>query len=476
MSNTFPNELKPNELKPGDSFTNHLFLCTCVTEGEKPKPKLKMMLNDRHQVRPAIKWNASEDEIEQIYAASFICATGYVKRNGAPEGEIIVEAFDVADTPGDITPFLPPFPPDHVSHVKEFRALLRSVQEPILAALLQAIFKKEGVWKQFTLAAAAQGHHHAYRGGLIEHTLEVARLCDDACQRLPFLRRDFLLTGALLHDIGKLDEMDHGLAFGKFTVAGTCVGHTNDGAYRVRRAAEQIPSFSEELQLALANLILSHHGLAEWGAAQRPATAEAFVLHACDNMSAKTNECHRLTQSARPGQTNAKFAPGHYIFTGDLGLQAPLEAPAAPEPARTFQTAPQRRAEPLPSFATVRLPVRGLAAAGTPEQSADLDEDAHTATLPVGTADFLVRVTGDSMVDVGIDEGDLLLIKSAKTADDGDLVLAHLGTRGEVVKRLRYAGTARWLDSENRAQNYPPLPTDADTLIQGRVVGTLKGQ
>ncbi len=87
-----------------------------------------------------------------------------------------------------------------------------------------------------------------------------------------------------------------------------------------------------------------------------------------------------------------------------------------------------------------------------------------------------MRITGDSMVDAGIDEGDLLLIKSAKTADDGDLVLAHLGTRGEVVKRLRYEGAVRWLHSENRAQNYPPLPTDADTIIQGRVVGTLKGQ
>ena len=470
MPNTFP-----TELKPGETFTNHLFLCTGVTEGTGNQPKIKMTLNDGAQTRTAKMWNPSDGDLERLLECTFIRATGVVGHKEKYVGELGIDRFEAADTPEDITPFLPPFPPDHAAHIKEFRALLRSVQEPSLAALLRAIFSAD-VWRQFSKAAAAQGHHHAYQGGLVEHTLEVALLCDDACQRLPFLRRDFLLAGALLHDIGKLDEMDHGLAFGKFTVAGTCVGHTSDGAYRVRRAIEQIPEFPANLHYAFANLILSHHGLAEWGAAQRPATAEAFVLHACDNISAKTNECHRLTQSAHQGQTNAKFAPGHYIFTGDLGLQAPPEAPAVAEPARTFQTTPVRRAQPLPSFATVRLPVRGLAAAGTPEQSAELDEDAHTTTLPAGTADFLVRVTGDSMVDAGIDEGDLLFIKSAKTADDGDLVLAHLGSRGEVVKRLCYEGTTGWLLSENRAQNYPPLPTDVDTIIQGRVVGTLKNQ
>lgn len=465
-----------NDLTPGTAFNNRLFLCTHVAAGAGTGPKIRLTLNDSILSRTAKIWTPADGDLERLLECTFIKATGFVNDKDKYVGELTIDSFEAADTPEDIAPFLPPFPPDHVAHVKEFRALLRSVQEPTLAALLQAIFRKEGVWKQFTEAAAAQGHHHAHRGGLVEHTLEVAHLCDDACLRLPFLRRDFLLTGAMLHDIGKLDEMDHGLAFGKFTVAGTCVGHTNDGAYLVRRAAEQIPGLSEDLQLTLANLILSHHGQREWGAAQNPATAEAFVLHACDNMSAKTNECRRLTEAASPGQINAWFAQGHYIFTGDLGLQAPPEAPAAPEPARTFQTAPPRRAEPLPSFSTVRLPVRGLAAAGTPEQSGDTEEDAHTATLLTGTADFLVRVTGDSMVDVGIDEGDLLLIKSVETAADGELVLAHLGTRGEVVKRLRYDGGAGWLHSENRAQNYPPLPTDGDTIIQGRVVGTLKGQ
>jgi len=471
VSNTIP-----NDLNPGDVFEDRLFLCNHVTEGKNNQPKVRMTLNDSVLIRSGKIWTPADGDLERLRECTFIQATGFVDRTAKYAGELIIDRFEATDTPDDITPFLPPFPPDHTAHVKEFRALLRSVQEPTLAALLQAIFKKEGVWKQFTQAAAAQGHHHAYRGGLVEHSLEVAHLCDDACLRLPFLRRDFLLTGAMLHDIGKLDEMDHGLAFGTFTVAGTCVGHTNDGAYLVRRAAEQIPGFSEDLQLALANLILSHHGLAEWGAAQRPATAEAFVLHACDNMSAKTNECRRLTEAASPGQINAWFAQGHYIFTGDLGLQAPPEAPAVAEPARTFQTTPLRRAEPLPSFSTVRLPVRGLAAAGTPEQSSDTEEDMHDTTLPAGMADFLVRVTGDSMVDVGIDEGDLLLIKSVETAADGELVLAHLGTRGEVVKRLRYEGGAGWLHSENHIQNYPPLPTDVDTIIQGRVVGTLKGQ
>ncbi len=475
MSNT-----SPNELIPGDTFNNRLFLCANVAAGIGNQPKIRMTLNDGGHVRAGKMWNPLDGDLELLLECTFIRATGVVDSKEKYVGELDIHRFEAADTPEDITPFLPPPHADCDSHQARFRALIASVQEPYLCQLLEMIFDEDkSIWPRFREAVAAKKKHHAYRGGLLHHTLEVAESCAALCTVYKEMERDLAVAGALLHDIGKLDEMEQGLRAGEYTEAGVLSSHLQLGADKVARFITKIPGFPPALRNAVRHMIESHHGRPEFGSPKPPMFSEARLLSDCDFLSAWVFQCEAARADAR-GQKQV-YLPGKesiFIFTGDLGLQTPTEAPAAAEPARTFQTAPLRRAEPLPSFSTVRLPVRGLAAAGTPEQSAELDEDAHTATLPAGTADFLVRVTGDSMVDVGIDEGDLLLIKSAKTAEDGDLVLAHLGTRGEVVKRLRRdAATGEsWLHSENRAQNYPPLPTDVDTLIQGRVVGTLKGQ
>ena len=471
MSNTFP-----NELKPGDRFLSRLCLCSGVSEGAGKGPKVRLTLNDGLQTRPAKMWNPLEGDLARLREASFLRVSGPVTWEGAYAGEVTVESFEEAEAPDDISAFLPPLHTDSERHQARFWVLSASVREPNLRQLLDIIFDKNGKrWPQFRDAVAAEKMHHAYSGGLLHHTVEVAEACAFHCDVYPRLDRNLLVACALLHDLGKLEELEHGLLAGSYTDAGLLGGHITLGADTINRfIRSRLKDFPEALRLAVNHMILSHHGSREFGSPVVPAFAEAEVLAHCDRMSARLFQ-FQAAKEAAPGQSKAYLPDRTRIFTGDLGLQPPPEAPAAPEPARTFQTAPGRRAEPLPSFATVRLPVRGLAAAGTPEQSAELDEDAHTTTLLPGTADFLVRVTGDSMVDAGIDEGDLLLVKSAKTADDGDLVLAHLGTRGEVVKRLHYEGTTGWLHSENRAQNYPPLPTDVDTIIQGRVVGTLKG-
>lgn len=473
MPNTFP-----NELKPGNSFTHRLFLCTNVAAGTGNGPKIRLTLNDSVQSRAGKIWTPAEGDLERLLECTFVEASGFVNDKDKYVGELTIDSFEAADTPDDITPFLPPPHADCASHQARFRALLVSVQEPHLRQLLELIFAEDKpLWPRFREAVAAKKKHHAYRGGLLHHTVEVAESCAALCTVYVELERDLAVTGALLHDIGKLDEMEHGLRAGEYTEAGVLSSHIQLGADKVARFIAKIPGFPPALRNSVRHMMESHHGRPEFGSPKPPMFSEARLLSDCDSLNAWVFQCEAARADVR-GQKQV-YLPGKdsiAIFTGDLGLQAPPETPAATEPARTFQTAPLRRAEPLPSFATMRLPVRGLAAAGTPEQSSDTEEDMHDTTLPAGMADFLVRVTGDSMVDVGIDEGDLLLIKRCEQPTDGDLVVAHLGTRGEVVKRLRYDGGAGWLHSENRAQNYPPLPTDSDTRIQGRIVGTLKGQ
>jgi 3'-5' exoribonuclease len=126
---------------------------------------------------------------------------------------------------------------------------------------------------------------------LLEHSGEVALLCDRVASTLPHLDRDLLVTAALLHDIGKLEEMENDLNAGEYTPAGHLVGHVVLGTCTVAAAAERVPDFPAHLKHELMHLILSHHGRLEFGAARHPMCAEAIVLSLCDLMSAKTAQC-----------------------------------------------------------------------------------------------------------------------------------------------------------------------------------------
>jgi repressor LexA len=154
------------------------------------------------------------------------------------------------------------------------------------------------------------------------------------------------------------------------------------------------------------------------------------------------------------------------------------ETPSAYFPKK--QDAPPPVTETLSFTTTRRLRVLGLVAAGSPEQSAEEDSETREATLPPRGADYLVRVTGDSMVDAGLQEHDLLFVKTTETPRSGDIVVAQIAASGEVVKRFHRepaadGGTANiWLVSENGQENYPPIAVDVDTRIRGVVTGLLR--
>ncbi len=455
------------DMGPGTSFFNRLCLKTHLDRrGGGSGPELKMTLNDGSGGRVAKKWQATKEENCVVMLSRFLLVSGRTDK-----GELTLTSVQATDEPEDISPFLSPLPSEHKNHALRFCELMKSVREPNLAALLRVIFDaKSDTWKRFKTASAAQTRHHAYRGGLLEHTVEVTEGCESACRVYPHLKRDLLITGALLHDIGKLDEMDHGLGLGEFTECGTLIGHVNSGAFLVQGAADQVPNFPCVLKQVLTNMILSHHGQAEWGAAKAPAFAEAFILHNCDNMSAKARECRGLVEAALPGQIAVKRGPGEYLYVGDYGLQEPM-------PPLKFVT----KAEPEvnTSFGLARLPIMSVAA-GFAGQSSEEVQDTREVVLPVGGADYLLRVVGESMIGAGILPSDLLFIKAQEECKDGEIVIANVASHGEVVKRLRRdlpnggGGGRVWLDSENPAPEYQPIPVDEDTRIHGKVVGLLR--
>ncbi|MFH1680193.1 MAG: HD domain-containing protein [Candidatus Eisenbacteria bacterium] len=169
---------------------------------------------------------------------------------------------------------------------KELREAIDSVGDEMLRELVRRVFDDAPFYQRFTEAPAATRLHHAYRHGLIEHTLSLFRAAEFLRPNYPELDWDLVRVGVLLHDIGKTEELGK-RAGEEYTVDGTLQGHVYLGARRVESVIGSIEQFPEESRRLVLHLILSHHGEREFGAPIEPATREAVFLHQLDNLDAK---------------------------------------------------------------------------------------------------------------------------------------------------------------------------------------------
>jgi 3'-5' exoribonuclease len=201
--------------------------------------------------------------------------------------------------PGD---FLPATAGDIPAMAREILAFARSVSEPSLQRLLLKFFRNKEFFAAFQQAPAAKRMHHAYYGGLLEHTLAVARLADTMAKLYPTLDRSLLIAGALLHDIGKTEEFSFDRYPFDYTDKGRLVGHLVLGAEMMMTRIAEEEGFPVELATRLQHLVLSHHGRHEFGSPCLPMTLEAFVLNFIDDIDAKINYLDRLgSQTDEPG-------------------------------------------------------------------------------------------------------------------------------------------------------------------------------
>ncbi|MDD2509519.1 MAG: HD domain-containing protein [Syntrophomonas sp.] len=173
--------------------------------------------------------------------------------------------------------------------VKEFDQILNSIADPNMKELLQRVFNPE-IRARFFQAPAAKKIHHNYYGGLLEHSLSVAGLCNKAADSYPGINRDLLLTGALLHDIGKLVEYEMDVA-PRYTPEGRLLGHIVLGnemvAARINEMKNEGIEFPLELEWMIKHMLVSHHGSLEYGSPVLPLFTEAYILYAMDNLDAR---------------------------------------------------------------------------------------------------------------------------------------------------------------------------------------------
>jgi 3'-5' exoribonuclease len=184
--------------------------------------------------------------------------------------------------------------------VRDLRELVGTIQNSHLRLLLSEVFAE--AWPGYRDSPAGKRYHHAYPHGLLEHSLSVAQAVGAISATFPGIDRDVAVTGALLHDIGKLDAYETGAGGISMSDHGRLQGEISLGYFRVRRTIERLDGFPEKLAEAVLHIILSHHGTLEHGSPVVPCTREATLVHAIDNLGGKLGSFDRLEKELPAGQ------------------------------------------------------------------------------------------------------------------------------------------------------------------------------
>lgn len=252
------------------------------------KPYLTIKLMDRSGEVEGRVWDRVEEFSGCFDKDDFIEVQGKASLYLGKMQLVIQKLKKLDDSQVDLGDYLPVAARGIEDMVAELRDQVASLQTPCFKDLMELFLADEAFMQGYTSAPAAKAIHHVYLGGLLDHSLSVGRLVDDICRHYPTVNRDLLLTGALLHDIGKVAELCYERAFG-YTDAGKLLGHITIGFQMLDSKLAEIPDFPNDLALLLKHLLLSHHGQYEYGSPKRPKTLEAIILNYLDDLDSKIN-------------------------------------------------------------------------------------------------------------------------------------------------------------------------------------------
>ncbi|RIK68544.1 MAG: CMP-binding protein [Planctomycetota bacterium] len=304
-------------LQPGEQIADQVFLIhkkdlRTTTNGGL---YIHLVLADRTGQLLGRVWSATQQQYDSIPEGGFLRIRG---RTESYKGalQFIVDGMRPA-APGeyDLGDFIPRTPYDVDEMWERVLAILRTIKNPHLLALIKAFVKDEGIVASFKKAPAAVANHHAYVGGLLEHTLSLLDLAtrifgksDEKESHYPFVSRDLILAGIFLHDIGKTVELTYDTNF-TYTSGGQLVGHIAQAAVWIDRKAAEVEEdtgkpFPEDIQQVLTHIILSHHGQYEFGSPKLPACPEAIAIHYLDNIDAKLNMAATAIREARNSESD----------------------------------------------------------------------------------------------------------------------------------------------------------------------------
>jgi 3'-5' exoribonuclease len=252
------------------------------------KPYLALKLKDQSGRMEARVWDRAEDLQTRLKSGEVCLLRGTAESfQGQIQLKVIdARALDQAEV--DFSEFMPASVHGLDDMFNDLLDLVNTMQDPHLKGLVTDILNDPEIGEAFKRAPAAKRFHHAFLGGLLEHTLSVCRAAVAVAPNYPMLNRDLLLTGAVLHDLGKIREFDSGPK-GDYTDEGRLMGHLIIGLKLVEEKLEARPDFPEQTALLVKHMILSHHGEPAMGAVKHPQILEALALHLLDDLDAKMN-------------------------------------------------------------------------------------------------------------------------------------------------------------------------------------------
>jgi 3'-5' exoribonuclease len=286
---------------------------------------LKLTLGDRTGCIPAILSDVPAELAQRCVPGTAVRVAGRFGVHQRYGGRLAVRALRPAREDEYSLGDLLDGPPRSAAGMEaDLRELVSTVQNPHLRALLDAVFGPAApAWRQFRDAPAAKRYHQAYRHGLLEHCLSVAQAVSAISATFPGIDRDVAVTGALLHDIGKLEAYTADPLAIDMTDLGKLQGEIPLGYYRIRRLIEDLPGFPDQLAAAVLHIILSHHGTLEHGSPVVPCTREATLVHMIDNLGGRLGSFDRLEKELPDG---SRWSPFDRALAGSAWFAEPQAA------------------------------------------------------------------------------------------------------------------------------------------------------
>lgn len=305
--------------REGEKITG-VYLCksksSAVTKNGKPYDSA--LLQDKTGTVDAKIWDPNSLGIDDFEAMDYVdIVADVIVFNGVTQLNVkrIRRAGEGEYDPKDYLPVSGKNIEDMFSELTKY---IVSVENQYLKELLNKFFVEDKEFaKKFKTHSAAKSVHHGFMGGLLEHTLSVVKLCDFYVTIYPMMNRDLLLTAAMLHDIGKIDEIAD-FPVNDYTDDGNLLGHIVMGSEKVGRMADLIENFPGRLKSQLQHCILSHHGELEYGSPKKPALMEAVALNYADNTDAKLETIKEILSSSKEQQEGSQWLGYNRLFESNI--------------------------------------------------------------------------------------------------------------------------------------------------------------
>jgi len=340
MKSPYVKELEPNQV----ITASFLVQSKEIRQKKTGELYLSLMLGDRTGELDAKMWDNVTEVLDAFDRDDFVKVKGLIQVFHNRPQLTIHKLRRMDDSEVEFTDYFPSSARDSEEMWKDLQGIVAGIGNPHCKALLQAMLEDEDVAARYRRAPAAKTIHHAFLGGLIEHVLSLCALARMTAGHYKHVDLDLLLTGVVLHDIGKIYELNYERGF-SYSNDGQLIGHINIAMRMLSEKLRALPEFPRELRTLVEHMILSHHGQLEYGSPKVPLFPEALLLHYLDDMDSKMECMRALIENDRQVDgcfTSYNPALGRTALKMDKYL-------AKPEPKVNGAAAPQSPAPSKPS-------------------------------------------------------------------------------------------------------------------------------